>query len=125
MKKSLISISFLVFMAGCGPATIQGLRDNPAGVVTFEVDSNYQVVYRKVITQARSRHQGQLMFVNGDCFLDQPEANIIVHYSAVYLGIDIKAISDNRTKVTTYYAFNAWKNAALEVQQWCTDLNSQ
>jgi len=108
-------------MAGCGPATIQGLRDNPAGVVTFEVDSNYQAVYHKVITQARERHQ-----VRGDWFINPPEANVSVSSSTgVYLTIDIKAISDNRTKVTTYYAYHAWKNAALEVQQWCTDLNSQ
>ena len=137
MKKMIVILLVLAFMAGCGPATVQELREKPAGTITFEVDSNYQTVYRRLITPIRENIRGFNRAINGDIYTNDQEAEIscigtkrsIVPgggvNNSVLLAIDIKAISDNRTKVTTYYTHHEWKSTALRVEQWCSELNSQ
>lgn len=120
MKK--ITLILLLFVTGCGPATIQGLRDNPAGVVAFEVDQPYQTVYRRIVTRAREKFQTRYVPVSGDLFIDSQEANVVVFFEWPVLVIDIKAISASRTKVTTFYAGDMVgnsKKAAENIERWC------
>lgn len=51
----------LCFVAGCAPSTVQGLREKHHGKVIFEVQENYQPVYRKIVTNARDRFQAGLI----------------------------------------------------------------
>jgi hypothetical protein len=47
---------FLVLLAGCAPATTGALREEASGSKVFEVEQNYQAVYRAVVGQARRCH---------------------------------------------------------------------
>lgn len=119
------SIFYLFF--GCAPSTVQGLRDDPAGKISFEVDQNYQDVYRKILTPARDCYQTGLItaqqVVQGDLFTDTRRGNVTVAMHggagvATYLTIDIAALSDMKTKVTAYYAFQNSERNARAIELW-------
>ena len=125
--KKLLLVFILVLSIGCAPATIQGLRDNPAGKLIFEVDQNYQKVYRIILNKARNQWQAGMItaqrVVQGDLYTDIESGNITVALHWVfgidtYLTIDIKALPDTRTKVSTYYSLSTWKSGAELVEQW-------
>jgi hypothetical protein len=124
----LAFISFILFLLfGCAPATIQGLRENHAGKISFDVDENYQSVYRKVLTPARNCWQSGLitaqMVVQGDLYTDTRQGNVTValHGGAgvdTYFTVDVVALSDSKTRVTVYHAFRNQERAAQAVELW-------
>jgi len=127
MRKS-VAIALFVMLAGCAPATVQGLREQHAGKLVFEVDENYQSVYRKIITPARNCWQsawiGSHTTAQGDLYTDTRSGS--VSFTSVnalagvstYLTIDVKALSENRTLVMSYYALEGWKDSAKVVERW-------
>lgn len=125
--KCLPAIAFAAaLLAGCAPPTLQGLRENPAGTTRFEVGQNYQQVYRTVIANARKCYQGSAgpmaqNVVTGDLYTDirSGEISVALHGAAgvdTYLGIDIKALADDRTEVRTYYRPSTWASSAAGVE---------
>jgi len=126
---AVIGLIFL-WLSACAPSTIQGLRENYAGKVSFEVDENYKSVYRKVLTPARDCWQGGLitaqMVVQGDLYTDTRRGNVTValHGGAgvdTYFTIDMMALSDIKTRVTVYHAFRNQERAARAVELWVKD----
>lgn len=126
MRASVAAI-LLVMLAGCAPATVQGLREQHAGKLVFEVEENYQSVYRKVITPARNCWQAGLitaqMVVQGEMYTDIRQGNVTVALHGgfgidTYLTIDVAALSDSKTRVTTYYAFENSTGSAKAVEFW-------
>lgn len=122
----LIGIA-LFWLFGCAPATVQGLRENHAGKITFDVDENYQSVYRKVLTPARDCWQSGLitaqMVVQGDLYTDTWRGNVTValHSGAgvdTYFTVDVEALSEAKTRVTVYHAFRNQERAAQAVELW-------
>jgi hypothetical protein len=127
MTRLLTAALLLAALTGCAPATLQGLREKPTGTGQFEVDQNYQQVYRTVITNARKCWQSGLitaqMVVTGDLFTDTKagEVTVALHGAAgvdTYLGVDIKAVADDRTQVRTYYAMSSWAAGPAAIESW-------
>lgn len=127
--KNTIVVLFLCFVAGCAHSTAQGLREKHHGKIIFEVQENYQPVYRKIVTHARERFQGGLitaqMIVQGDLYTDIQSGNVTVALHSgwpvgvdTYMTIDIEALSENQTGITTYYAFGTWRKHAKLVEEW-------
>ena len=116
-------------LSGCAPSTIQGLRDSPAGVLMFEVNENYQSVYRKIITPARDCwQQGASLLtaqtdVQGELYSDIRKGNVTVTMRGpagahTFLTIDVAALLDSKTKITTYYALRGSLPRAQAVELW-------
>lgn len=129
---TVAAMAALVILAGCAPATMQGLREQGTHE-SFEVDQNYQAVYRTVIANARKCWQAGMitaqMMVTGDLYTDIQSAEVTaaLHGAAgvdTYLGIDIKALGEARTKVTTFHSAT-WGKAAQAVEQWFTKGHSE
>jgi hypothetical protein len=123
--------AFLIFAfigSGCAPSTVQGLRENHSGRTEFEVQQNYQPVYRTILEQSRTCRQGFHGFVptyvQGDLYHDTRRGNIsVAQHNAIYgiltwLAIDVSALDDNTTRVVAYYTNDHWAPAAQAVEQW-------
>jgi hypothetical protein len=130
MKILLLACLLLAPVLGCAPTTAQGLRNNHAGIVSFEVDENYQSVYRKIITRARNCYQGVGLLgmnntVQGDLYPDLQSGTIsCAHHNPMYgintfIVIDIR-VNQSKTKIV-YYCFNsAWCKNAKVIEGWVT-----
>jgi hypothetical protein len=121
-------------LSACAPATIQGLKAQHAGKLAFEIDQNYQSVYRSIVTQARTCYQAGMitaqMIVQGDLYTDIRSGNVTVALHGglgidTYLTIDITAIGDNKTSVQTYYATDTWHNGAGAVERWVKNKSTE
>ena len=119
----------LSLLLGCAPSTVQGLREDHSGKISFEVSQNYQPVYRAILEQSRNCWQGSSIFtapgtVQGDLYHDIRRGNIsVAQHNAIYgiltwLAIDVSALDDNTTRVETYYTNDHWAPAAAAVEQW-------
>lgn len=124
MGKAIV-VLFLCFVAGCAPPTAQGLREKHHGKAVFEVQENYQPVYRKIVTNARDRFQSARMVVQGDLYTDTKSGNVTVTFygnfpvgANTHITVDIEALSENQTRITTYYAFGTWRKHAKLVEEW-------
>jgi len=131
IRRTIFLLAAAALLAGCVPSTIQGLRDAPAGSFIFEADENYQAVYRKIVTPARNCwQQGASLLtaqieVQAEIYSDIRQANIaiIMHgappfESMVFMSADLQAISDNKTRITTYYAQTGLEPRARAVELW-------
>ena len=127
----LVSLfAFLLLLSlGCAPATVQGLRENHSGKMVFEVNQNYQPVYRIILEQSRNCWQGSSVLsapgtVQGDLYHDTRRGNIsVAQHNPIYgiliwMAVDISAVGDNTTRVEAYYTNNHWAPAAAAVEQW-------
>lgn len=126
MFRFLAAAAVAITLSGCAPATVQQLREQPKGQLTFQVAQNYQAVYRTILRSARKCHQGGLiaaqMVVQGDLYSDLQTGEVVValHGAAgvdTHLGIDIKAVADNVTEVKVYSAFSNLATSRA-VQAW-------
>lgn len=124
--KTILSIFVALSVVACAPATIEELRNDHASSYTFEIDENYQSVYRKVLSTARKCYQtgmiGGQMVVQGDLYHDIRTGNVTValHGFGVdtHMTIDISALDDERTKIVVFNAFSTWDSAARAVREW-------
>ena len=123
VKKNIIAVFCLTAITcyGCAPESVKQLKERHAGKETFEIDKNYQEVYRNILEGARERDPG--LDVNGDLYTDIRAGNVTIKVSppspiAVFQTIDIEALSEAKTKVTVYYAFGTWKNSPKQVKAW-------
>lgn len=133
MRKLLIAFT-LVTIWGCAPPTALLLKQDHAGKRTFDVEMNYQPVYRLIVTQARKCYQTGMitaqLVVQSDLFTDIQEGNVTVALHGgfgvdTHMTIDIKALSEARTRVDTYYALTTWAPAALVVEEWVVDKSTE
>ncbi len=130
MKKAIsliTSIAVLLAIAGCAPATMQGLRANPGGHIRFEVAKNYQGVYRTILANSRRCYQGGMItaqvIVQGDLFTDTKTAEITTALHGglgvdTYIGVDIKALNEEKTEVRVFYALSSWQGQARAAKAW-------
>lgn len=126
-EKVCIGVGVRGTLAGCAPATMQGLREKPHGQTKFEVQRSYQSVYRTVLNNSRKCWQAGLitaqMIVTGDLYSDtrSGEVTVALHGGAgvdTYFGVDIKAVAEDRTEVQTFSAGRGWAPAASAVKEW-------
>ena len=124
----MLIVLLIVAVTGCVPATVEGLKEKPAGRASFEVNRHYQPVYRTILSQARKCYQigfgyGQLV-VNGDLYTDLKTGTVAVTGGVgvnTFFAVEITALSDEVTRVDTYYAIATWAHAARAVQAWVKD----
>lgn len=114
-------------LASCAPATMQTLREQSAGQLSFSIDQGYQQVYRTVLTNARRCFQANFVsaqvIVQGDLYPDlfAGEVTVAMHGAMgvdTYLGIDVKGGVAGSTAVKVYHAFGTWARRAEAVQGW-------
>jgi hypothetical protein len=129
MKSLFVALVFAA-LTGCAPETVADLRNKHAGKLTFEIEKNYQPVYRSIIERARSCFEGAAIaaqeIVQGDLYTDLRSGNVSVAMQSIggvnnYLTIDITALSDNSTKVETYYAYSGQLRTAQVIEKWVRD----
>jgi hypothetical protein len=129
-KSTMSAVAVALALTGCAPATIEGVRQAPAGHETLVLEQGYQQAYRTVVTNARRCYQTGMitaqMVVTGDLYSDTQSGQITVAlHGAVgvdtYLGVDIKALSDQRSQVDSYVSLSSWKPALGVVKRWLTE----
>lgn len=110
----------LPFVSGCFQSVEESktsLINNPGGKYEFQVNKNYQEVYRI----AKNHLQG-----TGDLWTDIKQGTITCYiedvavfncYESVYVYADIKAIDEQNTNVIIYYRHNGWKDTAKETME--------
>jgi hypothetical protein len=124
-------IVLTALLAGCATYTVEDLRQK-ASSKAFEVDQNYQAVYRTVVGQARKCYEmstlGARRTVQGDLYTDIRSGHVMVTWytggpgleADTFLASDITALGDKRTRVVTYYAPDS-DGAASVVEHWVKD----
>jgi len=121
-KKVLAIVMTGLVVAGCAPATFQGVREKNEGKITFDVPMSYQATYRAVMANARGCWQGTTD-VRGDLYTDIQAGEITVSVSGggmtnVPLAIDIKAIEAAKTNVTVFAGYSTWRPMINAVRAW-------
>lgn len=127
----LVAALVLIGLAGCAPATTQGVRDLGAER-TYRFDSNegYQKTYRTILDQARKCHQGGLitaqMVVQGDLYHDTMSGTISVALHGglgvdTYQVIDVSAVEDNASHVIAHYSMGSVKKQGDLLKRWVTE----
>jgi hypothetical protein len=131
----LVAPLFIAWLAltGCAAPSPQALREKPAGKVAFEIDRNYQPVYRAILDRARPCYQGGMitaqMIVQGDLYHDTKSGTVTVALHGAlgidnYIAIDVKAVNDGRTRVETFYVWDNMLTAAQVVEDWANERTS-
>ena len=132
--KTIVSMFAALSVVACAPATIEGLRDDHASSYTFEIDENYQPVYRKILSTARKCYQTGMitaqMVVQGDLYHDIRMGNVTVALHGgfgvdTHMTIDISALDDERTQVVVFNAISTWDSAARAVREWVEDNSTE
>ncbi|WP_345195012.1 BPTD_2524 family lipoprotein [Kistimonas scapharcae] len=117
----------VVLVAGCAPSSHQALTRDYADRQQYTVNENYQSVYRRIQANARRCYETGLitaqMQVRSDLYTDIREGVISVVLSGglgidTYLGIEVKAIDDDHTRVTVYNALSSWNKAQPVIRRW-------
>ena len=124
MKLSLAAFALCV-LAACAPAT-QVLQVDPTGRVAFEIQQNYQPVYRKVLERARACHQAAGTLVEGDLYTDLRSGKISVAVLTLFgfdtpMTVELTSVADQRTNVEVRFTDNAtneWQRSAAAVEKW-------
>lgn len=122
-------IAFLLIIislsSGCTFAHIQ-LKEQPSGIFDFNVEENYEIVFRRVTQQAKQCYETRGRLIEANLFQEKKMAEVII--AIVYLGIphtlltaEIKALAPDNTRINTYYSYSppgAWRDGAYTIQRW-------
>lgn len=130
--KHILAIAIIATLAGCMTTTDAELRVNSAGKeFTFIAPQNYQVVYRKILDQTRKCSRisfilGGHTAVEGDLYSDLRAGTVSVGSSRLEgydtgTVIDIAAIDEQQSKVTTYAKFDTKSWTGKRVKAWVID----
>jgi reverse gyrase len=131
MKNCLAALVFAI--AGCAN-TAQELRDDPSAKIAFDIERNYQPVYRAILERARRCFQfGMItaqMVVQGDLYHDIKSGNVTIALHgglgvATYVTTDIKAISDTQTRVETFVLLSGYLSTARAVEEWAHERSTE
>lgn len=133
-----MKIMFATFIAllivACAPATIEGLKKNHANSYSFDVNENYQPVYREILSTARKCYQTGMvtaqMMVQGDLYHDIKSGNVTVALHGgfgvdTHMTIDISALNNEKTKVVVFNALSTWNPAAQAVRKWVEENSTE
>ena len=92
------------------------------------VERNYQTVYRAIISRIRPCLQSKYAIAQGDLYHDNRTGEIglanlnMVGHSSI-LTIDLRAVSDNRTAVTTYVRSAVYEPVLASLPDWAHERN--
>lgn len=124
MKK--IFLLLFLFLLGCAPGTVKGVKENPAGIISFETDQTYEAAYRKASEFARTFETGFLgganMVVHCDLYHDikKGEISVALHNifgdKTVYLVTEIEDRGQGKSFVTIFYSLSTWERHAIRMK---------
>ena len=126
--KKLITILLASLLMGCAASNPQQAREMGADRrYTFQVETGYQTVYRRILDTARKCLQypvgTAIQLVNGDLYSDSRTGSITVGmYGAVgtsiYQVIDVRGLDDMRTEVIAIFPMGPVKKIGSKVKAW-------
>lgn len=128
--RSLIVVVLAGVLTACASSSINDLKTRPGGKMTFELDRNYQAVYRNVLDWSRACQAmsgvGWHSSPQGDLYTDRQEGQVLVvrHMpgSTDYVyRVDITAQGEASTLVEAYYAWEMLGEQAAFIQTWAAD----
>lgn len=134
MRHVSITLTVLLIIVGCAPATIEALRENHANKLSFDVKENYQPVFRKVLKTARKCFQTGLitaqMVVQGELYQDIETGTITVAIHGglgvdTHLAVDVTAIDEDNSKVTVFNALSSWNRSSQLVREWVLENSAE
>ena len=114
-------------VAACAPSTIEGLRNDHANSYEFQVNEDYQSVYRKILSAARRCYQTGLitaqMVVQGDLYSDTRTGSVTVALHGglgvdTHMAVDVSALDEEGTQIVVFNALRTWDSAARAVRDW-------
>lgn len=128
-------LGILLFMAatitGCASSTPQGARNlGPDRQYRFEVATDYQTAYRRIVETARACYQTNLItasqIVSGDLYPDTKTGTITVGMygalgPALYQIIDVRGLDQSRTEVIATFPLGPVEKHGAKVKAWATD----
>ena len=129
----LMLVAVVLLVAGCAPSTHQALTHDYSDRQQYTVNENYQSVYRRMQNNARQCYETGLitaqMQVRSDLYTDIREGIISVVLSGAlgvdtYLGIEIKALSDDKTRITVYNALSSWNKTQKIIRAWAENTSN-
>lgn len=127
MRAALIGLAAL--LAGCAPATYQGLQEEHAGTVEFRSERNYQETYRLLRRYAEKCHAaGSIPLiqpsvqVEGELYTDIQEGRIWIRSNRGFSGqtpYGLTVYKDGSgSRVKAYYAHDVGKDIAQRFKHW-------
>ena len=132
MKIITTFVAVLLIVSGCGSSSKQPTASEVADKnvdYTFEVNKNYQAVYRHLLEQGRACAKPQFtakMVVNGELFEDIKAADVSVVLMGLfsnnhYLKIRVDSIGDSKSRVHVSNKLPRWNDLARAVKGWIVD----
>ena len=136
MKITTILVAIVIIVSGCGSAgkkMATSATEEKNVDYTFEVDKNYQAVYRHLLEQGRACTKPQFtakMTVSGELFQDIKAADISVVLMGLfsnnhYLKIRVDAIGDKKSRIHVSNQLPRWNDLARAVKGWVVDGSTQ
>jgi hypothetical protein len=125
--KNIFPGILILLLCGCAPTTADLLRKNPAGVYSFTVDDDYQVVYQKALDHAKKCYEGAVygstIRIRGKADSENGNARISIAHTRlldveVLFAIDIARLENNKSNVKVYYALKRLEPVAPLVEDW-------
>lgn len=136
LLKVIVAGAGCVIIAGCGSSGKQpaeAVQGAPDIEYTFEVDKNYQAVYRHILEQGRACTKPQFtakMVVNGELLTDIKAADISIVLMGLfsnnhYLKIRVDALEENKSRIQVSNKLPRWNDLARAVKGWVVDESTQ
>jgi hypothetical protein len=129
--RTIISIFIFVIISACTPSTAGGVRALDASKQrSFDVEQNYQKVYRTLLEQMRYCDQANMLTANmqidGDLYNDIKTGTISqtlvgIGYTNVYQVIDVKEISELNSNVKIFVSLGNPDIYANRIKGWIID----
>lgn len=126
--KTITIASLAVLLTACAAGTPQEAREmGPDRRYTFQVDADYQTVYRRILEAARPCYQTNLltasMIVDGDLYPDARSGTVTVGmYGALgpslYQVIDVRGLDGARSEVTAIFPVGPVDKRGEKVRGW-------
>lgn len=95
---------------------------------SFDVDADYQTVYRRIVDVERRCYQGSMitanMMVNADLYTEMKRGEISVGLygviAQIHQVVDVSGLEDGRTSVTAIYPMGPVEKQGEKLRAWAT-----
>lgn len=128
MKRLLFVLLVVVCMAGCAATTINGVRENHSGIISFVSNQSFEDAYRKACDFSKgfetSYVGGPHLVVRCNLYSDIKKGeisiglfDIIDDNKTIYMVVDVETKEQDKSFASIYYSFSPWKRHALKIKE--------